>query len=436
MVQRYVTVGDNLTLPATVKVADGNLPAHAKQAALNATYGTPKLDKTEAATTYGKKDLLSFVTLGDSRTLSNGNIREEDVSVGGTAATKLDTGYATWAMVLLRQRMRYLKNGGVGGDTTAQMLARTDALLALNPGWLIGFGVINSVNSDVPTATIISELGQIFDKCAAKGVKVIWGTDWCSNSTNTTARKTTLYATNEWLRNQVGVRPDFYLADYATAIVDPTTGIPYSALASDNLHHDGPGGMRMARQLVKILSPLIPPSDRLIVSNLDTTNLLVNGMFEGDSGTGRATTWATGTGGTAVYSKVPRTDGVPGSWQQVTLTAATASRLREDLNPGVPGSWVEGDKVSFEVEFETDAAGWNATQFYAGLQVFGVTGLAHATDCVHATGTPNQTDRPESGIFRTPAITIQPGATSVRVYIQLLGDGTYRVARARLRKVN
>ncbi|ACL40890.1 hypothetical protein Achl_2927 [Pseudarthrobacter chlorophenolicus A6] len=392
------------------------------------------MDATAAAVTYGKKDLLSFVTLGDSRTQFNGNIRQEDVSGGGDAITKLDRGYMTWAQVLLRQRMRWIKNGGVGGDTTAMMLARTDALLDLNPGWLIGFGVINSVNSDVPSATIISELGQIFDKCAARGVKVVWGTDWCSTSTNTIARKSALYGTNEWLRQQVGVRPDFYLADYATAIVDPTTGTPYAALASDNLHQDGPGGLRMARQLVKVLSPLIPPSDRLIVSNLDTTNLLLNGMFEGDGGTGRATTWASGTGGTATYAKVARTDGVPGFWQQVTVSGATGSRLREDLLPGVAGSWVEGDKVRFEIEFETDAAGWNASQFYAGIQVFGATGILHATDCVHSSGTAAQTDRPESGICRTPAITIGAGATTVRVYVTLVGDGTYRVARARLFK--
>lgn len=422
--------------------AEVTTPGTPTATALNATIDdqidasptvTGKLDATTAAATLATKDLASFVTLGDSRTQFNGNVTQADAT--GDTITKLDRGYVTWAMVTLRQRLRWLKNGGVGGDTTAMMLARTDALLALNPGWLIGFGVINSINSDVSSATIISELTQIFDKCAAKGVKVVWGTDWCSTSTNTDPRKAALHATNEWLRSQVGVRKDFYLADYASVMVDPVTGTPIAAYASDNLHQDGPGGFIMAKELVKVLSPLTVPSDRLTTSNVDTTNLIPNGMFEGDSGAGRATSWASGTGGTATYAKVARTDGYPGFWQQVTLTDATASRLRMDITPGTTGSWVEGDNVVFEVEFQTDAAGWAATEFSAGIQLFGVTGIFRAIDGVHSTGTPAMTARPESGIFRSPAIVIPAGTTSVRVFIQLLGSGTFRAARARLKRV-
>lgn len=40
MANRIVTVGDDLTLPAPVKVADGNLPARLQDGALNATYVT------------------------------------------------------------------------------------------------------------------------------------------------------------------------------------------------------------------------------------------------------------------------------------------------------------------------------------------------------------------------------------------------------------
>jgi hypothetical protein len=38
MATRTVTVGDDLTLPAPVKVADTNLPARLQDTALNATY--------------------------------------------------------------------------------------------------------------------------------------------------------------------------------------------------------------------------------------------------------------------------------------------------------------------------------------------------------------------------------------------------------------
>jgi hypothetical protein len=115
---------------------------------------------------FSQPDLLSFVTLGDSRTAYNGSVTV--ANPGETAVYTSDRGYVSWAMVMLRKRMKWLKNGGVGGDTVAQMLARTDALLALNPGWLFGFGHINSVSANVSAGSIITDLTAIFDKCAAR----------------------------------------------------------------------------------------------------------------------------------------------------------------------------------------------------------------------------------------------------------------------------
>lgn len=382
------------------------------------------------------RDLASFVTLGDSRTMYNGTVTQADTT--GDTITLLDRGYVTWAMVLLRQRMRWLRNGGVGGDTTAQMLARTPALLALAPGWVIGFGCINSVNAGVSATQIIDELGQIFDLCAAAGARVVWGTDWCSPGTDTDEKTAVVYQVNQWLRAQIGSRREFYLADYASVMVDPATGMPNTAYSSDQLHQDGPGGLRMARELVRVLEPLVPPSDALIVTNLDTTNLLTNGMFEGNGGTGRATSWSSGgAGDDATFAKIARTDQVPGEWQQVTCINTTAARLRQDIPADTSGSWVAGDTVYAELEFETDADAWDASEFNLGVQLFGLAaGVAfRAIDCVHAAGTPALDDRPEAGLMRTPAITIPAETTTVRVYVQLLGSGTYRVARARLARV-
>lgn len=381
-------------------------------------------------------DRASFVTLGDSRTQFNGTVTQADTT--GDTITKLDRGYMTWTQVLLRQRMRWVKNGGVGGDTVAQMLSRTDALVALDPGWLIGFGCINSINADTTATSVIADLAAIFDKCLAAGVKVVWGTDWYSAGTSTSARRAEMDKVNQWLRDQATTRPDFYLADYAARMVDPITGQILAAYASDGLHQDGPGGFVMAQELVKVLSPLLPPSDRLINSNADSTNLITNGMFDGDGGTGRATGWASGSGGTVVYSKVPRTDGYPGSWQQVAVTDATATRLRWDLASAL-GKWAPGDTLVGEVEFETDEAGWDVTEFSLAVHAYSVPAgqVFRSVDCVHAAGTPALTAaaRPPKGIFRTPAMTVNAATTEIRMYVNCLGTGTYRVARARLRKV-
>ncbi|MGW9345575.1 hypothetical protein ACWGR3_28900 [Streptomyces albidoflavus] len=381
------------------------------------------------------RNLSSAVLLGDSRTLYNGNYLQSQAT--STAVTHDDRGYVACAMVLLRQRLDILKNGGVGGDTTAQMLARTDALLALSPGWLIGMGCINSVNQGVSAATIIAELTAIFDKCAAKGVRVVWGTDWISAGTDTTAKKQAAATVNEWLRRETSRRREFYLADYAAVMSTPATGLPVAAYASDGLHQDGPGGFIMAKELVKVLEPLLPPMDRLTVSNEDTTNILTNGMLTGNGGTGRATSWSWPGSGPAVFSKVARTDGYQGDWQQVVVTGGTNTYLYQQV-AAAAGKWAEGDNVFFECEFETDATDWNVTAFYARLNLLGVTGVAPQTvaDDMNHAGAPGLAYRPERGVFRTPVLRIHEGTTHVQGGIFLIGTGTYRIARARMVKVS
>ena len=387
----------------------------------------------KASRTEASRDLASFVTLGDSRTMLNGT-SIDSASASGTLA-KDNRGYVTQAMVILRQRMRWLRNGGVGGDTTAQMLARTDALLALNPGWLIGFGCINSVNAGVSSATIIGELTQIFDKCAVKGIRVVWGTDWISGGTNTTAMKLVAAEVNNWLRQQATVRPNFYLAEYAAVMGDTETGIVPAALGQDLLHPDAPGAYKMAQELVRVLDPLVPRSDRLLTYNADPTNYLPNGMFTGNT-SGLATGWTKGSATTPTYSKVARTDGLPGEWQQVSCTSETVSSLvrqitlsTTDLTQGVP--------VFAELEFETDAAGWNATEFTVQLQTIGGDAASSSNakvvnDMVTVATTPLALPRIASGIFRTPAFPISIGATHLQLSLRLKGTGVYRVSRARI----
>lgn len=408
--------------------AHDSLDGRLSDATLNATYA-PVL----GATGYAPRDLASFVTLGDSRTQLNGNVSTDAAAASGTIA-KENRGYVTMAMVMLRQRLRWLKNGGVGGDTTAQMLARTDALLALNPGWLIGFGAINSINSDVPSATIISELTQIFDKCAAKGVRVVWGTDWISGGTNTTARKLAAAEVNNWLRQQATRRPNFYLAEYAAVMGDTETGIIPAALGQDLLHQDAPGAYKMAQELVRVLDPLVPRSDRLLTYNGDPTNYLGNGMFTGNT-SGLATGWSKGSS-TATPTKVARTDGLPGEWQQMSCTNETVSSLTRqvvlsgtDLTQGVP--------IFAELEFETDEAGWNATEFTLQLQTIGGDAASSANpkvvnDMILAATTPLALPRIASGILRTPAFPISIGATHLQLSVRFKGTGVYRVSRARI----
>jgi hypothetical protein len=361
-----------------------------------------------------------------------------DVASASGVLAKDNRGYVTQAMVILRQRMRWLRNGGVGGDTTAMMLARTDDLLALNSGWLIGFGCINSVNAGVSSATIIGELTQIFDKCAAKGVRVVWGTDWISGGTNTTAMKLVAAEVNNWLRQQATVRPNFYLAEYAAVMGDTETGIVPAALGQDLLHPDAPGAYKMAQELVRILDPLVPRSDRLLTYNADPTNYLPNGMFTGNT-SGLATGWTKGSATVPTYTKVARTDGLPGEWQQVSCTSETVSSLTRQVALNTT-DLTQGVLVRAEIEFETDAAGWNATEFTLQLQTVGGDAASSSNpkvvnDMVVVATTPLSLPRIASGILKTPAFPISIGATHLQFSLRLKGTGVYRVCRGRIVRV-
>lgn len=386
------------------------------------------------ATGYAPRDLASFVTDGDSRTQLNGNVSTDAASASGTIA-KENRGYITQAMVMLRQRMRWLKNGATGGDTVAQMLAGVDDLLALDPGWYIGFGHINSINNEGATsATIISQLTQIFDKCAAKGVRVVWGTDWISGGTNTADKKKYAAEVNNWLRQQATRRPNFYLAEYAAVMGDTETGIIPASLGQDLLHQDAPGAYKMAQELVRILDPLVPRSDRLLTYNGDPTNYLGNGMFTGNT-SGLATGWSKGSS-TATYSKVPRTDGLPGEWQQVAFTNETVTSLMRQVT--LSGTdLTEGTPVFAELEFETDEAGWNATELTLQLQTIGGDAASASNpkvvnDMILAATTPLALPRIASGILRTPAFPISVGATHLQFSVRAKGTGVYRACRGRI----
>ncbi|ADD81126.1 lipase [Rhodococcus phage ReqiPine5] len=371
----------------------------------------------------------TFVTLGDSRTQYNGKVI---VPAGSTGAIAKDNrGYVTRAMIELGQPLTWLENGGVGGDTVAMMLARTDGLLAYDPGFLIGFGAINSVNNGVSSETIISELTQIFDKAAAKGTTVIWGTDWISPGTEE-AEKPVAAGVNAWLRGLALVRPDFYLVDYARVMSDPTSGFVPVSLGADQLHQDAPGGAVMGKALADVLRPLVTPRAQLPTSNADTRNLVANGLFTGDA-SGLATGWGKGSAAASVHSKVVRTDGVPGEWQQVVCTAETATSLTRQTVLSTT-DLVVGDKVFAVIEFECDEAGWDATEFTLQLQTIG--GAAGSptvpkivNDNALAAVSPLPAPVIRKGILRTPNLPIIDGATHLQVSVRLRGSGTYRVAR-------
>jgi lysophospholipase L1-like esterase len=377
------------------------------------------------------------ITLGDSRMGRDGSV-VAPATPGESAIYTSDRGILSWANTILRKRLDFVKNGGIGGDTVAQMLARLPALLSTySPSWVIGLGHINSVSADVTAAAIIADLSSIFNMVEATGARISWGTDWAS-SVATTPQRAVLYAVNEWLRGQAMARPGFVFVDYQAVFADPTTGNPASGYASDGLHQDSAGAIVLGGKLAEALLPYLSRTDRLVASNDDPTNLISNGMMVGNSG-GISTSWGPATSVlTGTPTKVARTDGFPGEWQQVVVAGASGFYFfRFIVNIGA--TLAVGDNIFFECEFETDAGGWTAYKFFAQIQAFGSFPggtVTQVIDMAHPTGSANAAVRTPAGIFRTPVLTVPATTTSVQVGVMVEGGaGTFRMARARLVKV-
>lgn len=428
----------NTTAVATAQTSANNAQSLATAAATPAMVDSKiATQHTADSSTYRQLDKQTFISLGDSRMNRDGGV---NIALGAeTIIYRDDRGICNWFTTLSRHRLKFLFNGGVGGDTVAQMLARLPALLTTySPGWVIGFGHINSVSANLTVAQITTDLDAIFTAASNAGAKVVWGTDWAATS-STTAQQAVTYGVNEWLRGQSRTRKNLTLVDFASVFIDPTTGFPFAGYTTDGLHQEPPGAIILGTKLHNTLTNLIPPSDTLLSTNADPTNLLTNGMLVGVAANGAASGFGIESGSTGTLSKVARADGYPGEWQQVA--AGVSHGFYHDITAG----FVVGDVVYAEVEFETDAASWVSTKFEltlnmntSGADVQVASPLVgrtvaqyHFTSSVAAS-----TGRPASGILRTGPIVVPAGATNLRWAVRFAGtSGTYRLARASVRRV-
>lgn len=422
------------TLDGSGLVRDKHLPA--------------RLTESSLASTYARPDRNSVVILGDSITQQNAIQGDYSGAGLGTMTGYSARGYWTVAAALLGHRMRFLGNLGVGGDTAQQIAARVPSAIALNPGWVVVEAGRNSVSALDSAATIIGVLkNSIYAPILAAGIRVV-ATTITPRDGDTAANRQVVNDVNAWIKEYARQTPGVVLADFYTAVTDGTTAAWISGYVSDGLHPLVRGAAPMGKVLAAALSPVVPYVDTLVSNNADTGNLLVNGLMTGTGGgnavgaalTGTiAANWTVQGGftGTVVGSKVPRTDGKPGEWQQFNFTAGGTNRIQ--MRPtGNITSLVAGDKVYCEAEFETDA-GFIPSTGYFNLVLYcynGTTGSVSVTDNYNGSLDPSGAEtRLASGTLRTPVMTVPASTTYVQLYIQLAGSGgAVRVSRCAVRK--
>lgn len=289
--------------------------------------------------------------------------------------------YCNWfniANALLGQRLTLINNAGVGGDTTAGMLARINVQVygagfgqvtsnqttapSNLPGPLVGnpeivfvMGGTNDIfGSSLSAATVEANLLSIYQTLLNAGVTVVAMTVPAVNVTNgsyTTAQIAVQLAVNDWIRAQVRNTKGMILVDAFAGSIDPNNATTVQGLQTsfyDGFHHpNNVGAWGIATRVQAALTGIVPPlTDLLPTSNLATfatsssiNQLLTNPLLNGStavSGTGMTgngptpgvPTYTNNGSATTVASVAARSDGFGQNLSLATTTSAAGDGIQ------------------------------------------------------------------------------------------------------------
>ncbi len=431
--------------------------------------GPPAQDIARRAPGFGGQPIaVSTVFVGDSLTgngfLTNGVAATDSYGpyhTGGTFVRTDDYGFATWADFVSNGSFGNIINSGIGGDTTAQILARVKTdVLAYKPRLVIDESGTNDIVAGDSAATIIARKQRLFDAYRTIGARII-AFDISPRFLFDAAKRNTAVAVNRWLNQQAATAYDIavfpmsaILADYASA-----TGGVSAARTFDGTHPNNLGAFLAGKALVSFAQPnlmlgikgSIWPGDAYGSSSADAIIRNSNPGMAYTSG-GVANTGVTGNiadgftcsrlSGTAsvVGSIVERPDGL-GFSQRLVITFAAAN---DSIEFGIPAGtltarYLAGRKmgVSAKLEFASSSADIvDRCILYSSADVGGTTYQATAHDKFWLT---RRASLPLSsglvaGTMRTPRYQMPAGvttswATQLRVYASAAGTVTLDVSQ-------
>lgn len=146
-------------------------------------------------------------------------------------------------------------NAGIGGNTTAQMLARISTdVVAHSPTLTVVEGGGNDVTQGRSAAQIIADLESIYAILSAAGSKIIATTVLPSVYMDAPSEQSVIVAVNAWMRATVPSMPGVWLCDWNPAMTDGVSEwAPHAGYTYDGVHPDAVGGAVMADQLWPVL---------------------------------------------------------------------------------------------------------------------------------------------------------------------------------------
>lgn len=389
------------------------------------------------------RGLKRLAVFGDSVTANN--------SSSSSRERLKDNGYLPWALRFCQQRCFFPQewNFGVGGDNTADFLARIQTVIDAAPHIAVGTIGGNDVTQSIAVADTINNLTEILDRFEEAGIFVVLGKIYPRGpaTTYTTAHRQKASTINNFLQAESLRRRGFELLDANPDFVDFTDTSGRAKCLPDGIHPGVYGASILGRRLGELLSTLEPPrpdmfTDAGNVYNATTNpkgNLLPNGCMFGNTGT-----VAVGTGQIASDSRIDAagsgltivcdvaSQAVPGSYAnskdrtriQISGTAGGAGHqivFKQDAVAIPVGATVEG-LATVRVSGLT-----NARALQLDIRAEHTGGILYAVDCevgdfAGTTGEAGEIVAPASGEFfdwvlRTPRIVVPSGTTVLSLRI-------------------
>ena len=335
--------------------------------------------------------------------------------LGDSLSTVVSGGWdAHWAWVtpfLLEGRLVRVLDAGVGGNTSAQILARVPDVVAANVRYCT---VLAGANDGTDTKATKANLRKTWEALIDAGVEPIP----ILMMPNNADRIAQLADVNAWIQKEAAAMGLVVLDSY-TPLVDPVTGNFRQGVFYDAGHPNGKGHIALARMFAEQLRPVVKTAAPLLTSHANDPNNLVNdGVFATPAANGvTGSTWgaaffsaSAGSTANAGASLIPTTlaERVVGNKQRITFPVGSHGRyLFRKTIAMAPGVLEVGDKL--RVMGKLWMAGVEANGMITSLTM-GMTG----TNPLRITAPVKQWQFDGVGVF-VDDITVPEGTTAINL---------------------
>lgn len=261
--------------------------------------------------------------------------------------------------ILSGQRMRWLRNSGVGGNRSFEMLARLQAdVIAYDPDVCIWGGMTNDIgqkrtDTRANTATAINMLR---DAGIHPVVRTTPPCDGQGVHDSLTEARQAVQVHNAWLR-EWAAKQGIPVLDYYTPVVDEATGGYLAGMSDDGTHPNLRGQLAIAQYILAQGLPAVFNGQPLLTGTVgDGADLFGGaGLFLGAlNGDGLPGDWGQYGGDNDSTFATVADPAIPGNWQ--TMTGGSGP-FHVVTRPAARSGFTDGDLIEFACRIRKTGAG-------------------------------------------------------------------------------